>query len=139
MVNIARDVIRDSTEGRCYVPLEYMSLPESTYHTLKEERKPYEYGVDKLKKMSLRILDLAESVCPDFEKDFDNLPSECRNCQRAAFEIYWEYGTILRNDPGFPFRAKVPTLTKVKIALSCIYGLRNPTVRSIISKIQEMF
>jgi hypothetical protein len=107
-------------EGRCYVPLDYISNNE--YIALKEKRQPYDLGVDRLKDMSLHILDIADEICPDIEKYFDGLPSDCINCQKAAVKIYWEYGTILRNEPGFPFRAKVPTWTKVKIALSCIYG-----------------
>ncbi|KAG1238145.1 hypothetical protein G6F68_018777 [Rhizopus microsporus] len=42
-------------------------------------------------------------------------------------------GPTLRNDPGFPVRAKVPKRQQQWIALRCIYGFRGPIARAFSS------
>lgn len=138
-MNIARDIIADSLVGRCYVPLQYMPYPsQRIYHLLKVARTPMEVGENQLKSFSLRILSLADRVSDNAQKGIDGLPHEVQDSIRAAFEIYMEIGPTLRNDPGFPLRAKVPKRVQQWIALRCIYGFRGPITRAIASTFEEL-
>lgn len=139
MINIARDVIADSLVGRCYVPLQYMlPYPQQIYQILKVARNPLQVGETTLKSFSLRILCLADQISDKAQKGIDGLPSEVQDSIRAAFEIYMAIGPTLRNDPGFPLRAKVPKRQQQWIALRCIYGFRGPVTRAIMSTFYEL-
>ncbi|KAI8352091.1 Squalene/phytoene synthase-domain-containing protein [Blakeslea trispora] len=130
LVNIARDIIADSLVGRCYVPLQYMASRD-TYCLLKEAKAPYQVGEHTLKSYSLRILELADQISDKAQKGIDGLPEEVQDSIRAAFEIYMAIGPTLRDDTGFPLRAKVPKSQQQWIALRCIYGFRGPVARAI--------
>ena len=132
LINIARDIIADSLVGRCYVPLQYMRSPK-IYQLLKVARTPMQVGETTLKSYSLRILSLADQISDKAQKGIDGLPSEVQDSIRAAFEIYMAIGPTLREDPGFPLRAKVPKSQQQWIALRCIYGFRGPVARALIS------
>ncbi|GAA5805345.1 Squalene/phytoene synthase-domain-containing protein [Helicostylum pulchrum] len=137
LINIARDVIADSLVGRCYVPIQYMPYPQ-IYHILKIARDPSQVAENTLKSFSLRILSLADQISDKAQKGIDGLPSEVQDSIRAAFEIYMAIGPTLRNDPGFPLRAKVPKRQQQWIALRCIYGFRGPVTRAIMSTFYEI-
>ncbi|OBZ83589.1 Bifunctional lycopene cyclase/phytoene synthase [Choanephora cucurbitarum] len=137
LVNIARDIIADSLVGRCYVPVQYMASKD-TYRLLKEAKAPYQVGEHTLKSYSLRILELADQISDKAQKGIDGLPEEVQDSIRAAFEIYMAIGPILRNDSGFPLRAKVPKGQQQWIALRCIYGFRGPVARAITRTFYEM-
>lgn len=136
-MNIARDVIADSLVGRCYVPMQYMAYPQ-IYHILKITRNPYQVGETTLKTFSLRILSLADQISDKAQKGIDGLPNEVQDSIRAAFEIYMAIGPTLRNDPGFPLRAKVPKRQQQWIALCCIYGFRGPVIRAIMNTFYQI-
>ncbi|CAO3601149.1 unnamed protein product [Absidia cylindrospora] len=126
LVNIARDIVSDSLDNRCYVPLTYMASSSnnnnnSTYHLLKH-RKAERVGNDKIKAFAVRILDVADQLTTKAQLGIDGLPVEVQQGIRAAFEIYMAIGPIIRHDLVFPRRAKVPTWKKQWIALRCIYG-----------------
>jgi hypothetical protein len=107
--------------------------PQSMYHLLKVARTPMEVGEQTLKSFSLRILALADQISDKAQKGIDGLPDEVQDSIRAAFEIYMAIGPTLRNDTGFPLRAKVPKRQQQWIALRCIYGFRGPVTRAISS------
>ncbi|KAG0738777.1 hypothetical protein G6F16_008662 [Rhizopus arrhizus] len=134
LINIARDIIADSFVGRCYVPLQYMpNPPQAIYHLLKVARNPMQVGEGTLKSFALRILSLADQISEKAQKGIEGLPDEVQDSIRAAFEIYMAIGPTLRNDPGFPVRAKVPKRQQQWIALRCIYGFRGPIARAFSS------
>jgi phytoene/squalene synthetase len=139
LVNIARDIIADSLDGRCYVPLQYMTYPsQRIYHLLKVARAPMQVGENQLKSFALRILSLADRVSDKAQKGIDGLPDEVQDSIRAAFEIYMAIGPTLRNDPGFPLRAKVPKRVQQWIAFRCIYGFRGPVARAVTSSLDQV-
>ncbi|CEI98871.1 hypothetical protein RMCBS344292_12969 [Rhizopus microsporus] len=134
LINIARDIIADSLVGRCYVPLQYMPHPpQAIYQLLKFARNPMQVGEGTLKSFAIRILNLADQISDKAQRGIDGLPEEVQDSIRAAFEIYTAIGPALRNDPGFPIRAKVPKRQQQWIALRCIYGFRGPVARAIAS------
>ncbi|KAI7894108.1 Squalene/phytoene synthase-domain-containing protein [Mucor mucedo] len=136
LINIARDIIADSLVGRCYVPVQYMPYPQ-IYDILKVARNPSQVGEPTLKSFSLRILSLADQISDKAQKGIDGLPNEVQDSIRAAFEIYMAIGPTLRNDPGFPLRAKVPKRQQQWIALRCMYGFKGPVARAIMSTFYE--
>ncbi|KAL0090890.1 Squalene/phytoene synthase-domain-containing protein [Phycomyces blakesleeanus] len=135
LVNIARDVIADSINGRCYVPLQYMNQPQKNYGVLKTARSPSELGERTLKSYAIRILALADQISDQAQNGIDGLPAEVQDSIRAAFEIYMAIGPTLRKNPGFPLRTKVPKHTQQWIALRCIYGFHNTMAHAL----QETF
>lgn len=108
------------------------------YDILKVARNPSQVGEPTLKSFSLRILSLADQISDKAQKGIDGLPNEVQDSIRAAFEIYMAIGPTLRNDPGFPLRAKVPKRQQQWIALRCMYGFRGPVARAIINTFYEM-
>ncbi|KAG1456682.1 hypothetical protein G6F56_006777 [Rhizopus delemar] len=134
LINIARDIIADSMVGRCYVPLQYMPTPPQViYHLLKVARTPMQVGEGTLKSFAVRILNLADQISDKAQRGIEGLPEEVQDSIRAAFEIYMAIGPTLRNDPGFPVRAKVPKSQQQWIAFRCIYGFRGPVARAFSS------
>ncbi|KAG0184116.1 hypothetical protein DFQ28_011753 [Apophysomyces sp. BC1034] len=139
LINIARDVIKDSLDGRCYVPLQYMSSPAQHYRALKSTRDPATVGEKTIKTYAVRILELADTITLQAQRGIDGLPVEVQDSIRAAFEIYMAISPTLRNANGFPLRAKVPKLQQQWIALRCIYGFHSTTARAIYSSCHRMF
>ncbi|KAI9022763.1 Squalene/phytoene synthase-domain-containing protein [Phycomyces nitens] len=131
LVNIARDVIADSINGRCYVPLQYMKQPQKNYSILKKARSPSKLGERTLKAYALRILALADQISDQAQIGIDGLPAEVQDSIRAAFEIYMAIGPTLRRNPGFPLRTKVPKHIQQWIALRCIYGFHNTMAHAL--------
>ncbi|KAI8096376.1 Squalene/phytoene synthase-domain-containing protein [Halteromyces radiatus] len=129
LVNIARDILRDSLDNRCYVPLSFM--PNKTTYDLLKMRKADRVGNDIVKSYAVRILDLADRVSDKAQLGIDGLPEEVQDGIRAAFEIYMAIGPIIRQDLVFPLRAKVPTWRKQWIAFRCIYGFKLSLLRSL--------
>lgn len=107
------------------------------YDILKVARNPSQVGETTLKSFSLRILSLADQISDKAQKGIDGLPNEVQDSIRAAFEIYMAIGPTLRNDPGFPLRAKVPKRQQQCIALRCMYGFKGPVARAIMSTFYE--
>ncbi|CDS03092.1 hypothetical protein LRAMOSA00494 [Lichtheimia ramosa] len=129
LVNIARDIVADSHEGRCYVPLKFMQ-DQSIYTTLKT-RRPDVVDSKVLKGYAIKILGLADSLVPQGHLGINGLPFEVRDGVRAAFEIYLAIGPALREAENFPIRAKVPKSRQKMIAFSCIYGLYGLRAKSM--------
>ncbi|KAF7725892.1 hypothetical protein EC973_009225 [Apophysomyces ossiformis] len=138
LINIARDVIKDSLDGRCYVPLQYMKDPKNNYNALKVVRNPSHVGERTLKSYALRILELADHVSDQAQQGIEGLPVEVQDGIRAAFEIYMAISPALRNAPGFPLRAKVPKLQQQWIALRCIYGFHGRVARAVHSACRQL-
>lgn len=113
-----------------------MQYPQ-IYHILKVARNPMQVGETTLKSFSLRILSLADQISDKAQKGIDGLPNEVQDSIRAAFEIYMAIGPTLRDDPGFPIRAKVPKRQQQWIALRCIYGFRGPVARAMTSTLYD--
>jgi phytoene/squalene synthetase len=131
LVNIARDILADSLDSRCYVPLNFM--PSKTTYDLLKSKKVDRVGNDLVKSFAVRILDLADRVSDKAQLGIDGLPEEVQEGIRAAFEIYMAIGPIIRQDLVFPLRAKVPTWKKQWIAFRCIYGFKLTVLRSLKS------
>ncbi|KAI8140739.1 Squalene/phytoene synthase-domain-containing protein [Fennellomyces sp. T-0311] len=129
LINIARDLITDSLEGRCYVPLQYMTT-RRTYKTLKDARDPVRIGENTLKGYAVQILKLADRLTGQAQIGIDGLPYEVRDGVRAAFEIYSAISPAIRTAQGFPKRAKVPKSRQQIIAFSCIYGFHPGLTRT---------
>ncbi|KAG0164669.1 hypothetical protein DFQ28_009907 [Apophysomyces sp. BC1034] len=138
LINIARDVIKDSLDGRCYIPLQYMNNPKQNYDALKKVRNPSHIGERTLKSYALRILELADCVSDQAQRGIEGLPVEVQDGIRAAFEVYMAISPALRNAPGFPIRAKVPKLQQQWIALRCIYGFHGNVARAIHSTCRQL-
>ncbi|KAF7726004.1 hypothetical protein EC973_009151 [Apophysomyces ossiformis] len=139
LINIARDVIKDSMDGRCYVPLQYMTRPVQHYRALKSARAPLTVGERIIKSYALRILELADTITLQAQRGIDGLPPEVQDSIRAAFEIYMAISPALRNADGFPHRAKVPKSQQQWIALRCIYGFHSSTARAMYSTCDRIF
>lgn len=125
-------MIADTLQGRCYIPLQFMSNTD-TYYILKKSRNPQRIGEDILKRYALKILDLAERLKAHAYRGIDSLPYEVQDVVRAAFEIYQAIGPALRAEKGFPLRVKVPKEHQQAIAFSCIYGVRSLVGRAVYS------
>ncbi|KAG2223247.1 hypothetical protein INT45_006128 [Circinella minor] len=130
LINIARDLIADSLEGRCYIPLQYMSS-RRTYKILKDSRDPSRIGDNTLKSYAIQILKLADCLTAQAQDGINGLPYEVRDGVRAAFEIYSAISPAIRDAKGFPKRVKVPKRRQQIIAFSCIYGF-NPGLMDIL-------
>lgn len=97
-------------------------MPSAEIYTLLTHAKnPFQVDQHTLKSFSLDILDLADQISARAQKGMDGLPKEVQNSIRAAFFIYMAIGTTLRNDSGYPTRAKVPKWKQEWIAFCCIY------------------
>ncbi|KAI9301120.1 Squalene/phytoene synthase-domain-containing protein [Cunninghamella echinulata] len=132
LVNIARDILADSMDSRCYVPLNFMPNKEM-YHLFKSKKAIHHISNQVVKSYSERILDLADRVSDKAQIGIDGLPEEVQDGIRAAFEIYMAIGPVIRKGLVFPLRAKVPTWKKQWIAFRCIYGFRMNVIRSFKS------
>ncbi|ORX46998.1 terpenoid synthase [Hesseltinella vesiculosa] len=122
LVNIARDILRDSLDGRCYVPMSYLMNNKQTFDYLRRG-KPERVGNDCIRSHAVRILDLADQISGFAQLGIDGLPEEVQDGIRAAFDIYMAIGPIIRQELVFPMRAKVPSWKKQWIAFKYIYGL----------------
>ncbi|KAI8063234.1 Squalene/phytoene synthase-domain-containing protein [Gongronella butleri] len=122
LVNIARDILRDSLEGRCYIPLSYMTNSKVTFEHLRRGR-PQRVGNDVIREYSTRVLDLAGQIECHARAGIDCLPEEMQDSLRAAFEIYVAIGPVIRDELIYPFRAKVPSWKKRWVAFKYLYGL----------------
>ncbi|ORZ17636.1 Squalene/phytoene synthase-domain-containing protein [Absidia repens] len=129
LVNIARDILADAMDSRCYVPLNFM--PSKATYDLLKAKKVDRVGNDMVKTFAVRILDLADRVSDKAQLGIDGLPKEVQEGIRAAFEIYMAIGPIIRQDLVFPLRAKVPTWKKQWIAFRCIYGFKLTVLKSL--------
>lgn len=132
LVNIARDILADSMDSRCYVPLNYMPN-KNMYHLFKSKKAINQVSNQVVKSYAEKILDLADRVSDKAQIGIDGLPEEVQDGIRAAFEIYMAIGPVIRKGLVFPLRAKVPTWKKQWIAFRCIYGFRMNVLRSIKS------
>ncbi|CAO3634358.1 unnamed protein product [Cunninghamella blakesleeana] len=132
LVNIARDILADSMDSRCYVPLNYMPN-KNMYHLFKSKKAINHVSNQVVKSYAEKILDLADRVSDKAQIGIDGLPEEVQDGIRAAFEIYMAIGPVIRKGLIFPLRAKVPTWKKQWIAFRCIYGFRTNVLRSIKS------
>ncbi|KAI9278080.1 Squalene/phytoene synthase-domain-containing protein [Sporodiniella umbellata] len=126
LINIARDIVADSIEGRCYVPLTYMAQPGPIYRQLKVVRKPRQLGEATLKSYAIRILQLADQTSEKAQRGINGLPEEVQDSIRAAFDIYRAIGPVLLKDSEFPLRAKVPKMQQQAIAFRSLYGFHGP-------------
>ncbi|KAI9009963.1 Squalene/phytoene synthase-domain-containing protein [Phycomyces nitens] len=123
LINIARDILSDSLDGKCYVPLQYMLNPLQEFRTLTVCRRPFKLGRHTLKLYALRILELADQQKELAYKGIEGLPSEVCDGFRGAFEVYMAISNVLRQNSGYPLRAKVPVWRQRYIGIGHLYGL----------------
>ncbi|KAL0087812.1 Squalene/phytoene synthase-domain-containing protein [Phycomyces blakesleeanus] len=123
LVNISRDILSDSLDGKCYVPLQYMLNPLQEYRSLTVCRAPFKLGRQTLKAYALKMLELADQQTDLAYKGIEGLPYEVRDGFRGAFEVYMAISSELRQNSSFPLRAKVPVWRQRLIGIGHLYGL----------------
>lgn len=129
-MNIARDIVTDSeTLGRCYIPTEYMDDKEEEVRILCYKKNPRSLGDKKLKKYSMRIIQLAEKYQRESVNAINYLPYETRGSVLAATEVYRGITSAIQSSPTYPTRASISKSHKMFIGIYSLY----------IKSIQYMF
>lgn len=121
-MNIARDIVTDSeTLGRCYVPTEYMDDEKEEVRILRDEKKPRSLGDKKLRKYSLRMIQLANKFQIESVKAIRCLPHETRGSVLAATEIYRGLTSAIQSSSTYPTRACLSKWDKILIGFYSLY------------------
>lgn len=121
-MNIARDIVTDSEMlGRCYIPIEYMDDKEEELKILCRKKEPRSLGDNKLKKYSLRMIQLANKFQSESVNAILCLPHEARGPVLAATEIYHGITLAIQSSPVYPTRASLSKCHKILIGLNCLY------------------
>jgi len=121
-VNIARDIVTDSeTLGRCYVPTEYMDDEEEEVKILCHEKQPRSLGEKKLKKYSMRLIDLANKQQSESVGSIRCLPHVARGSVLATTDIYRGVVSAILSSHTYPTRASLSKRKKILIGLNSLY------------------
>ena len=122
-INIARDVVTDARDGRCYIPLEWLTAAESS---------PQEFQ-SQLLRQRVRVLGVAFQLYKDNRQAIENLPVYARDGIRVAVESYVEIGRVMQerlargealdmSGGGRSGRASVPKLRRLWLAWRVMAG-----------------
>lgn len=119
MFSIARDIVRDSIEfGRIYVPLQYLTAEE--IHILSIERKPEKIPSQRIKQLSLKLIELNDEMLKEIES-LEFLPKECRISTAAALQTCRIIGKTIKSRERLQFKTELSMLSKMKILFKILY------------------
>jgi 15-cis-phytoene synthase / lycopene beta-cyclase len=124
--NIARDVVSDGQEGRCYIPTEWFQKPPPPTAEI------FQVEIQNLRR---RVLDLAFNLYDENKGAIEELPQYARDGIRVAVESYIEIGRTMREKMlrgekletaggGKSGRASVPKLRRLWVGWRTMLGPR---------------
>ena len=112
-VNIARDISVDASNGRVYLPTDWLKQEGLTPEGIIKDPTS-----SKAEFLRQRLLDSAMEIYHEAKGAIEELPLEARGPMRVAVESYVEIGRVLR-EPGYKLkagRATVPKLRRLSVA-----------------------
>ena len=112
-VNIARDISVDASNGRVYLPTDWLKEEGLTPEGIIKDPTS-----SKAEFLRQRLLDSAMEIYHEAKGAIEELPLEARGPMRVAVESYVEIGRVLR-EPGYKLkagRATVPKLRRLTVA-----------------------
>ncbi len=127
MVNIARDILKDALDGRCYIPTELFTSKDVKQAFLAEVKQTNKASAsEKLAKLDPKyyaaiILDRAAVLYDRSISAINLLPRETRPGLTAAVRIYWGIAQAVKSSPTYPMRARVGTAQRALILFRSIY------------------
>ncbi|KAL0082331.1 Phytoene Synthase/Lycopene cyclase [Phycomyces blakesleeanus] len=122
LTNIARDIVTDSKQlGRSYVPRDWLTSQESA---LLKAGKARELGDERLRQIALKMVYTADDLNLMASRAIDYLPPSSRCGVRAACNVYTAIGVSLHKANGYPDRAHLTKLERMKVTFRCVYGFR---------------
>lgn len=116
-VNISRDITVDATNGRVYLPNNWLESSDLKPESVVKD--PSSVDVEALRQ---RLLDNAMRIYEDAKGAIELLPSESRAPMRVAVESYVEIGRVLR-EGGYKVkagRATVPKARRLRVAWTAL-------------------
>jgi len=135
LVNIARDIMEDSRNGRVYLPVEWFATTKenaflkfllcqpSSINTSVASPPIDSFYVPLLCQYALRLLTISDRYYSRAKEALEYLPSEFRMGARLAVHVYMEIGKEIRRREGnVSQRAILGLGGKLRVARKILYG-----------------